>query len=416
MPIDLEYFPDENDFRCRFYVEPAYGIAFDAAVENIIAESSVGTCEIEGARTKKFAAKVYAMDPRGGIVDCAYPIEALEPMNVPQIVSMIAGSALEMRSVSGLKLIDITIPRKMLKAFAGPLHGVDGIRRLLRIKQRPIIIAAIEPKVGLSAGDYASIALNAWLGGVDVVEDSESLCGQKFCDFKKRVLLTLRARDRAERKTGERKIYFPNITAETEEMLRRAQFIEKAGCECAMVNAMTVGWSALQTLCAANKKLKLILNAHRAGHAALARSPKHGISTLVLAKLCRMLGFDQFHIGTPIGKMAMNAEEAKRCCSALRATKVPQDEFALGQDWGKIKPTLPVCSGGLHPGHIPFLIESLGQDIGIQMSSGIHRHPRGTYYGAIATRQAIDAVMQGTTLKEWARAHDELREALAKFA
>ena len=45
------------------------------------------------------------------------------------------------------------------------------------------------------------------------------------------------------------------------------------------------------------------MHAHRAGHAAFTRNPKHGISMLVIAKLCRLIGMDQLHIGTVVGKM-----------------------------------------------------------------------------------------------------------------
>ena len=76
---------------------------------------------------------------------------------------------------------------------------------------------------------------------------------------------------------------------------------------------------------------------------------------------------------------------------------------------------MPVASGGLHPGHVPKLIEVIGRDAIYQFGGGIHGHPKGTVKGAIAVRQALDAVLNGYTLKEYAKTHKELMEALVKW-
>ena len=60
----------------------------------------------------------------------------------------------------------------------------------------------------------------------------------------------------------------------------------------------------------------------------------------------------------------------------------------------------------------PFLIKNLGKDIVIQAGGGIHGHPNGTFRGAIAMRQAVDATMRGISLKEYSKKHIELRDAL----
>jgi ribulose-bisphosphate carboxylase large chain len=53
-----------------------------------------------------------------------------------------------------------------------------------------------------------------------------------------------------------------------------------------------------------------------------------------------------------------------------------------------------------------------GNDFVIQAGGGIHGHPDGTVLGAIAMRQAVDATLQGVSLKEYAKNHKELQEAL----
>jgi ribulose-bisphosphate carboxylase large chain len=77
-----------------------------------------------------------------------------------------------------------------------------------------------------------------------------------------------------------------------------------------------------------------------------------------------------------------------------------------------LKQVLPVASGGLHPRLIPALIETFGRDFVIQAGGGIHGHRNGTTAGAKAMRQAVDAVLEGKTLEEYAQSHVELKDAL----
>lgn len=167
-----------------------------------------------------------------------------------------------------------------------------------------------------------------------------------------------------------------------------------------MADVIVLGWSAIQTL--RNQDFNLILHAHRAGHAVLDRG-EHGIKMSVIAKLIRLVGFDQLHVGTVVGKMFEGLEDVR------------DNIVALKEDIG-IKPVMPVSSGGLHPGHIPKLLKIFGKDVIIQMGGGIHGHPRGTEIGARAARHALEAVMNGLSLKEARKKYAELDEALRHWS
>jgi len=69
----------------------------------------------------------------------------------------------------------------------------------------------------------------------------------------------------------------------------------------------------------------------------------------------------------------------------------------------------------LHPGLVPYLVKTLGNDIIIQAGGGIHGHRLGTTAGAIAMRQAIDATLNNITLKEYSKNHKELNIALKQW-
>lgn len=396
--VDLKYKPAETDLICVFYVEPA-GVTLKEAAGGVAAESSVGTwTELTTVKpyTEKLAARVFSIE--GNTFKIAYPIELFEPGNMPNIISSVAGNIFGLKTLKNLRLLDVELPEKLAKSFKGPKFGIDGIRKLLRIPDRPLIGTIIKPKLGLSTSDHSEVAYAAWAGGCDIVKDDENLSSQNFNPFEARIVKTLELRDKAESETGERKVYMANITAETETMLKRAEFVLSHGGEYVMVDILTCGFSALQTL--RNQNFKLVIHAHRAGHAAFTKNPKHGIAMLSLVKAARVIGVDQLHVGTFIGKMFETKEEV---LANLNACKMP---------FAGLKTVLPVASGGLHPRVVPALMAIFGKDFVIQAGGGIHGHRNGTFAGATAMRQAVEATIEGKTLEQYAKAHGELRIAL----
>lgn len=396
--VDLKYEPKETDIICTFYLEPD-GINLEEAAGAVVAESSIGTwTELTTikAYVEKLAARVFSIE--GNNVKIAYPIELFESANMPNILSSVAGNVFGLRALKNLRLNDINIPSRLIKSFKGPKFGIEGIRNLLKVHDRPLIGTIIKPKLGLNTDDHAEVAYEAWIGGCDIVKDDENLSSQSFNPFEKRVLKTLESRNKAEEETGERKVYMVNITGETKEMLRRAEYVLNQGGEYVMVDILTCGFSALQTL--RDQDLNLVIHGHRAGHAMFTKNPKHGISMRVIAKVARIIGVDQLHVGTVVGKMYETKEE------------VAENIDALKTELNEIKQVLPVASGGLHPGLVPSLVEVFGKDFVIQAGGGIHGHRNGTIAGAIAMRQAVDATLKGIALDEYAKTHEELEVAL----
>jgi ribulose-bisphosphate carboxylase large chain len=396
--VDTKYQPTETDLICTFQIEPE-GISLKEAAGGVAAESSIGTWT-ELTTTKPYvldlAAHVFNIE--GNLVKIAYPIELFEQKNMPNILSSIAGNVFGLKALRNLRLNDINLPPKLIQGFRGPHFGIKGIRELLKVRERPLVGTIIKPKLGLKTADHARVAYEAWIGGCDIVKDDENLSSQRFNPFKDRILKTLGGRDRAEKETGERKVYMANITAETETMLERAEYVLDHGGEYVMVDILTCGFSALQTL--RDQGYKLVIHAHRAGHAAFTKNAKHGIAMRVIAKVARIIGVDQLHVGTVVGKMSETREEVLENINALRA------------GMSGLKPVMPVASGGLHPRLVPALIETFGRDLIIQAGGGIHGHPGGTKAGATAMRQAVNAVFEGKILKEFAETHRELKVAL----
>jgi len=397
--VDLSYKSVETDLICTFYVEPE-GISLKEAAGGVAAESSIGTwteLTTEEPYVEKLAAHVFSIE--GNVVKIAYPVELFEGGNMPNILSSVAGNVFGLKALKNLRFNDVEFPAELLQSFRGPRFGVEGIRKLLRVSERPFVGAIIKPKLGLKTVDHAQVAYEAWAGGCDVVKDDENLSSQRFNPFEERVVKTLESRDRAEAETGERKMYMVNVTAETETMVKRAEYVLAHGGEYVMVDILTCGFSALQTL--RDQDFKLVVHAHRAGHAAFTKNLKHGIAMRVIAKVARVIGVDQLHVGTVVGKMSETKQEV---LENIEACKMPM---------GGLKPVLPVASGGLHPRLVPALMKTFGKDFVIQAGGGIHGHTDGTFAGATAMRQAVDATLEGKTLEEYAKTHKELKTALA---
>jgi ribulose-bisphosphate carboxylase large chain len=396
--VDLEYRPKETDVVCTFLVEPN-GVSLKEAAGAVAAESSIGTwTELTTIKpyVEKLAAHVFSID--ANVAKIAYPVELFEQGNMPNILSSVSGNVFGLRTLKNLRLEDTSFPDHVVAGFEGPKYGIEGIRRLLKIYDRPLVGTIIKPKLGLKTEDHARVAYEAWVGGCDVVKDDENLGGQKFNPFEERLAKTLESRDRAEKETGERKVYMVNVTAETEEMLRRADVVLRHGGEYVMIDMLTCGFAALQTF--RKQDFRLVIHAHRAGHAAVTKNSKHGVSMRVLSKVARMIGVDQLHVGTVVGKMFETKEEVAQNCEALKTGTI------------KLKPVLPVASGGLYPGVVPALVEFFGNDFVIQAGGGIHGHKDGTVAGAKAMRQAVEATLRGVTLSEFAEKHRELKAAL----
>lgn len=396
--VDTEYQPAETDLICTFHIEPE-GISLKEAAGGVAAESSIGTwTELTTTKPYVLDHTAHVFNIEGQLVKIAYPIELFEQKNMPNILSSIAGNVFGLKALRNLRLNDINLPPKLVQGFRGPQFGIKGIRELLKVWDRPLVGTIIKPKLGLKTSDHAQVAYEAWTGGCDIVKDDENLSGQRFNPFEDRIVKTLESRDRAEEETGERKVYMANITAETETMLKRAEYVLNHGGEYVMVDILTCGFSALQTL--RDHGSKLVIHAHRAGHAAFTKNAKHGIAMRVIAKVARIIGVDQLHVGTIVGKMSETKEEVLENISALK------------EEMNGLKPVMPVASGGIHPRLVPALIKTFGKDFIIQAGGGIHGHTDGTIAGATAMRQAVTAALEGKTLEEYAESHQELRTAL----
>jgi len=396
--LDTSYEPTDTDLVCEFHVEPAAGMDMEAAASRVASESSNGTwAELQVDEFVDLSATACEID--GDRVTVAYPDALFEPGNMPQVLSCIAGNIMGMKAVERIRLLDCRWPAPLATSFPGPQFGSRVRDEIFDADERPILATVPKPKVGLPTEEHARIGYEAWTGGIDLLKDDENLTDQSFNPFDDRLTASLAERDRAVEETGEPKSYLVNITDETAAMLERVDRAAEEGCEYVMVDVVTTGWGAVQTVRDACENHGIAIHAHRAMHAAFDRIESHGVSMRVIAQIARLCGVDQIHTGTAdLGKLA-------------NEDTVGINEW-LRSDLHGLTDVLPVASGGLHPGLVPELVERVGTNVCIQAGGGIHGHPDGTHAGATALRQAVDATVAGIDVAEYAADHPELAAAI----
>jgi len=426
--VDLNFTPDtDSNVIVIFKVKPSEGFTIEEVAGGIAAESSVGTWTTlytwyDEGRINKLKGRAFQIKDIGNnsyMVKVAYPIELFEEGNMPAFLASVAGNIFGMARVKALRIEDIYLPEKFISWFKGPIKGIEGVREVLGVKDRPIVGTVPKPKVGYSPEEVGKLAYELLTGGLDFVKDDENLASPNFCIFQKRAEEIMRAIDRAERETGERKTWLANITSDVREMEKRLKLIADIGNPHIMVDVVIAGWSSLTYIRDLAEEYGLAIHAHRAMHAAITRNQDHGISMYTLAKLYRIIGVDQLHIGTPgVGKMDAKALDVIRMARLLRSSKyIPDSDEGnhMEQSFGSMKTVFPVSSGGLHPGVLPEVVKRLGSDVILQIGGGTVGHPDGPAAGARAVRQAIDAAMKGIPIEEYAEGNKELKRALEKW-
>lgn len=417
--LDLEYVPRDDDVLGVYRVTPREDTALEDAAAALAAEASVGLwTELPAAPVavaERLRARVFRLE--GDLVHIAFPGELFEPGNLPGLLAVVAGNVFGFGSVPAVRLEDLRIPLGVVEGFPGPAQGISGVRALLRVHDRPLACATVKPNVGLSPREHAALVRETLLGGLDLVKDDESLTGQPFSPFEERAGRVLEAVAEAAAATGEAKAWCANITAgDAEEMVRRAEAVRRHGGTCVVVDFLSAGLAATATVRCHCARLGLALMGHRTLHAALDRWREHGVDSVVLARWARLTGLDLVLVGGRSGYEGRRAEVRARC-RLLREASVPVgDGLFYPQDWGHLKPAMPVVSGGLVPRHVWDLHDAVGRDAAFLFAGGCHAHPGGSRAGAAAIRAAVEAAAAGVSPERAAARSAVLRQALEHWA
>lgn len=336
------------------------------------------------------------VDERNYIIQIAFPFINIE-CQIPMLLTAVVGNI----SMAGkVKLLDMRFPKKFADGFKGPKFGIDGIRELMGVPDRPLVNNMIKPCTGYPADVGAQLFYEAAVGGSDIIKDDELIANMSFNTLKERIKKYMKMADRVYEETGEKKLYTINISDEIPKIFENAKTVIELGANAIMVNYLPVGFPVLRAL-AEDPEINAPILAHMDMAGAFYMSPYHGISShIILGKLPRLAGADIVVYPAPYGKATFLQE---------RFIQIARN---LSYPLYNLKPTWPMASGGITPRMVPQVMADLGHDCIIGTGGGIHAHPMGPVAGAKAFRQAIDATMQGIPLEEAVKEHEELDVAL----
>lgn len=428
--------PDENYLITYLDIEFADGIdmsRFEDVVAACAAESSTGKWDKvysgrdSGVRiADKLKAVAFDLDPKTKTFKIAYKKELFEYDNMSGILATVIGNIDGMKMLKAFRCLDIRFPREIVQVFPGPQFGVEEIRDVLHIEEGPLFCAVPVPRIGRSAKEQAKLAeilFTSAAGEFNGIKDDENLTNLKINSFEERCELIHRIQSEVERKSGKRKFYLCNVThSNIDTMIQRADMIKAQGGRWLMMDVVTTGFSAIETMRLKNPGLAI--HGHRAMNSIFDRESGIGVydkgeikdfsmSMIVTAKIMRMLGVDSLQGGAPYADME-NYGEPKLIRDALQLDITPETSLTLGQNWYGMKPVWHVASGGLHPGNIAEVVHQLGEDIIIQADEGILGHPWGIESGVEAMMQARDIVLGRGNMNQWLTEHPDT--ALAKAA
>ncbi|MBW5446581.1 2,3-diketo-5-methylthiopentyl-1-phosphate enolase [Cohnella sp. CFH 77786] len=365
--------------------------------------------EVAKQQMEKYLGKVVSVDvhepdtgerdKRFADITIAYP-DLNFSRDLPALLVTVFGKL----SMDGrIKLLDLQPSSEFLSALPGPKFGAAGVRDLLGVRDRPLVMSIFKSVVGFDLDNLREQFLQQALGGVDLIKDDEILFENPLSPLEKRVPACIAAAREAQQQTGQKLIYFTNLTGPTFKLRDNALRAIEAGANGLLFNVLAYGFDALAGL-AADPDIAVPIAAHPAMAGALYPSPHYGIAApLLLGKLMRLAGADLSLFPSPYGSVVMPKEENLAVRDVLLDAKLPQ------------KPVLPVPSAGIHPGLVPLILRDFGPEVVVNAGGGVHGHPGGAAAGGRAFRQAVDAVLGGIPLEEYAVNHAELKTAIDRW-
>ncbi|MBV9440335.1 MAG: ribulose 1,5-bisphosphate carboxylase [Candidatus Eremiobacteraeota bacterium] len=257
-----------------------------------------------------------------------------------QFVNMAFGNASLWDDV---RFVGLELPPAMLAAFAGPRHGLAGLRTLLQAPRRALTSAAMKPQ-GLDVDALARMAETLALGGIDVIKDDHGIADQLYAPFPQRVVACHEAVQRAVQRTGRPVFYAPHLIGTPRALRRRAELARETGVRVVLVAPMLVGLPAFRDL--VDEFPDFVYLAHPSFSGATRIAPP-----LLFGRLLRLFGADAPIFVNYGGRFGLTPDECRLLADEARAP------------WGAITAACPVPAGGMRLERIPELLAFYGSDV-----------------------------------------------------
>ncbi|HRU32299.1 MAG TPA: RuBisCO large subunit C-terminal-like domain-containing protein [bacterium] len=415
-------FSKEESIGLKFYIKTTGNLV--KVAQDIARDETTGPWVGQGEPTQLFIRSQADVDrierygEKEGVIYIRTPLSNISSETDPLyqfIMLAVGGPVLEFVYYQEVALLDFSFPRNFLERFPGPKFGINGVRKLLNLKDgEPIIGTIVKPCAGLTPREVAEKCYQSALGGVMFIKDDEKMLGPDYCPLEEKVKLVSQALKRAEEETGRKCLYAPHIVARADKIKDVAKRAIEWGATALMFNAVLGHTYEALSILAEDKEIDVPLYAHSGGRSGLSTGPRR-IDDTVIAKLLRYSGADFFQHGV-FGMKEMHV-------ASLDDGLLHNLVRVMREDVG-VRDTIPVAAGGLGVTNAGINLkehkdERFGYSVALLAGSNILKHPDGPKAGATAMHQAVQAYYEkGITekgqLKEYAikRGWEELLKIL----
>lgn len=383
------------------------GVDAEKMAKVIAVGQTVGSWGAEFAHREKEMAR-----HSGKVLDVATGVDGLQiarigfprintENDIPTLLTMIFGKF----SLAGpARIIDITLPSDY---GIKPKFGIDGIRKLTNVYDRPFIMGIFKPALGLTADDHADLLRKVTASGLDIIKDDEINFNLETAPTLKRVEACRKVIDESRNTRGKEILYAVNVSGRADQLVANAKSCIDAGANALLINVLCYGFSCLEAL-AAHPDINVPIFTHPALSGAIGGatdgSSEYGIDySVLLGTLNAYAGADAVLYPAHYGSLPFSADSEFRLRDLLRQS-----------DDGR-PAILPVPSAGIHPGIVGRALRDYGSDVALNAGSAIFDHPDGPEAGTQAFFDALEVVKNKGVLKADEVESQPLKNALLKW-
>ena len=354
--------------------------------------------ESRAGRLKSHLAQVHDVLPQADGTSLAvvrFPL-ANCPEGIGSLLTMVYGKY----SLSGpARIVAIRLPR----GWGVPSgFGIEGIRRVTGVVDRPLFMGIFKPSLGLTPADHARILEEAGMNGLDVIKDDEILPDLPDCPALERLRACRPALERI-RKLRESRgqgemLYAINLSGRADTLPDLARRLVAEGANALLLNVLAYGYPILEAL-ASDPSIRVPLFVHPAFAGAISGARDWGLDySVTLGTLASEAGADAVLIPTHYGSLPFSEEEERRVREILRG-----------------KGVFPVPSAGVHPGILPRVMADYGTDAIVNAGTGIMDHPGGVGQGVRAFFEAFDRYRKNQSFSPETLPEGPLKAAIGRW-
>lgn len=277
---------------------------------------------------------------------------------LPQLLNVIYGN---ISIKPGIRVERLELSASLLAHYQGPRFGQQGLRDLLGIPTRPLLMTALKP-MGLANEELAKLAYQFALGGIDIIKDDHGLANQPFNYFSERVEMCAAAIAKANAETGLNCLYMPNTTAPAHLVYERARFAKQHGAGALLICPGLVGFDTMRMI-ADDDEIDLPISSHPSFYGSMVTSAENGMSHYVTyGQLQRLAGADTSIYPNFGGRFSFSEQE----CQSIIA--------GCTESLGDMKPIFVTPGGGMNMNSIPRMREVYGDAVIYLIGGGLHRY------------------------------------------